>query len=172
MHNHAFEILTQHLKLRIFNKTDFPALFKILTEPGIAKYYPRITPPDEASIRQSIEHNLHNWQEFGYTKWAVILRTTNQLIGRCGLDLLTDTNEIELGYVLGHNYWGKGYATEAARASLDYGFNQLKLKEIIGLTHPENHTSQRVLLKAGMKFRGDFEYSGLPCKKYSKRIPS
>ena len=82
MHNHDFELLTPRLKLRVFKKTDLTALFNIFTEPGIAKYYPTTTTPDKARTIRSIEHTQRHWEEYGYTKWAVILRESNQLIGR------------------------------------------------------------------------------------------
>ena len=80
------------------------------------------------------------------------------LVGCAGLNM-TDRG-LELGYWIGEPYWRKGYATEATRAVLDYGFNELGLEEITAVTHPDNAASQHVLTKCGLKRDGTLNYNG------------
>lgn len=90
--------------------------------------------------------------------WAVVHKIDNKTIGRCGLCFLDNTLEIELGYLLNPTYWSRGLATEAAKASLRYGFEELKFKEIVAVVQPENIASQRVMEKLGMKYEKDANY--------------
>jgi RimJ/RimL family protein N-acetyltransferase len=83
------------------------------------------------------------------------------------LYFLSETNETEVGYLLSRDFWSKGYATESTRASLDYGFTTLGLQEIIGLTHPENTASQRVLQKCNMAFTHRAQYFGMEMARFS-----
>ena len=90
-------------------------------------------------------------------------------MGWGGLQFLPETNETEVAYCLGKPFWGQGYATEAARESLAYGFHTLQLKEIIGLTHVENKASQNVLLKIGLHLVDRKTYFGMECFRF--RVP-
>jgi RimJ/RimL family protein N-acetyltransferase len=90
-------------------------------------------------------------------------------MGWCGLQFLPDSNETEVAYCLGRPFWGLGYATEAARESLEYGLKELNLKEIIGLTHIQNKASQNVLLKIGLHFVDRRTYFGMECLRF--RVP-
>jgi RimJ/RimL family protein N-acetyltransferase len=89
------------------------------------------------------------------------------LMGRCGLQWLPDTEEVEVDYILGRAFWGRGFATEAARASLRYGFEELELERVIGISHIENIASQRVLEKLGMARLEQKEFFGIPCYRYA-----
>jgi ribosomal-protein-alanine N-acetyltransferase len=77
------------------------------------------------------------------------------------LEFLPETNETEVGYLLSGEFWGKGYATEAARASVEFGKKNIGLNEIIGLTDPLNIASQRVLEKCGLTFTRRQVYFGM-----------
>ena len=100
----------------------------------------------------------------GYALWAAELKATGDMMGFIGLQY-TDwkahfTPAVEIGWRLGSQYWGNGYATEGAKAALDFGFNQIGLSEIVSLTVPGNKRSIRVMEKIGMTrdFDGDFAY--------------
>jgi RimJ/RimL family protein N-acetyltransferase len=85
--------------------------------------------------KEEIDSFITSYRKYGFGKWAVILKETNQLIGYCGIALeeIDSKQETELGYRLSENYWGHGLATEAARAALHYGFNKLELPDIIAV---------------------------------------
>jgi len=90
-----------------------------------------------------------------------------KFIGWCGLQYLPETEEVEVAYLLGKAYWGKGLATEAAQASLRYGFEDLGLESIVGIVHLENKASQRVLEKLGLTCVEQANYFGMDCYRYS-----
>ena len=113
-------------------------------------------------------HNLlKHWEEYGYGLWAVDSGADGQLIGRCGLQYLPETDEVEVDFILGPKYWGQGLATEAALASLQYGFENLNLDIIVGIVHIENAASQRVLEKIGMRIAEAKSYFGMACYRYA-----
>jgi len=99
--------------------------------------------------------------------WALEPRFKEQLIGWCGLQLLPETEETEVGFLLSKAFWSQGLTTEAAKASLRYGFENLGLKCIVGITHPENIASQRVIEKLGMSLAAKTRYFEMDCYRYS-----
>jgi RimJ/RimL family protein N-acetyltransferase len=103
----------------------------------------------------------------------VHLKQTDAFIGWCGLKYLPESDEIDLGYRFFQQYWGNGYATEAARYTLDHAFNILHLSTITGRAHIENHASQNVLEKIGMRFIKEEMEGDCPLKIYSiSRFPT
>ncbi len=111
--------------------------------------------------------NLHQ-EKHGYTFWAAELKTSGELIGFIGLNYLdwqtNFTPATEIGWRLGLQFWGNGYATEGAMEALKYGFESAKLKEIIAITVPQNIRSIHVMEKIGMMrdLQGDFDHPKLP----------
>lgn len=151
------EIETTRLLLRLFTPDDLIDLYRIYRDRQVMKYVgigARTLAETEAALCSTIDH----WQQHGFGMWAVVEKKDDRTIGRCGLCFLDNTPEVELGYVLDKAYWGRGLATEAARASLKYGFAQLKLQRIVAIAHPENLASQRVMQKLGMKFASYAHY--------------
>jgi ribosomal-protein-alanine N-acetyltransferase len=118
-------------------------------------------------VEQLVSKQLKHWEERKLGWWAVEPRFSRKLMGWCGLQYLPETEETEVGFLLGKSFWGQGFATEAAKASLRYGFEDLGLKRVVGITHPENIASQRVLLKLGMSFTVKTRYFGMDCYRYS-----
>ena len=160
-------IHTQRLTLRPFTLADIQPLHRILSEPDILGYFPPTDPPDVERVRKIIQHQIDHWEEHNLGWWAVVPKEGAELIGWNGLQFLTETGETEVAYLLSKPYWGQGYATEAARAAIKYGFETLNLGQIIGLTHPENKASQNVLKKCGMGYTGRKEYFGMQLLHFS-----
>lgn len=96
----------------------------------------------------------------GLGMWAVVVKVTGVPIGSIGFGSLDGGPEIEIGYHLGRDSWGQGYATELVQAALHYGFTTLGLGRIVGVTFPENVASQRVLTKAGLRHTGHGQHYG------------
>lgn len=163
-------LTTNRLILRQFTMDDAPALFDIAQEPNIFQYFPTKTAWEMEKVERSIQHQIDHWERFGYGLWAVTLPGSGQLLGWCGLEFLPDTNETEVGYLLSTPFWGRGYATEAASASVEFGRNEIGLREIVGLTDPLNIASQRVLEKSGLKFTGRQVYFGMEMFRFSTNI--
>ncbi len=158
-------IETERLILRSWKSEDANAYFKINQDPKVIEFL-----PGPYSMEYIIDFiSRMNQQEIkqGYTLWAVELKATGECMGFIGLNY-TDwegsfTPAVEIGWRLGSQFWGKGYATEGAKAALDYGFNTLGLKEIVSFTVRENKASIRVMEKIGMTrdFEGDFGHPKL-----------
>ena len=105
--------------------------------------------------------------ELGYAPLIILTKGNDKFIGSGGLVQVKDAPDVEIAYHFLPSAWGKGYATEAATAILDFGFEKVRLKEIIGLAFPENVASWRVLEKVGMRYVGTATYFGIEgLKKY------
>ena len=159
-------ITTPRALLREFNESDLEILHGIISVRAVLRYFPSDDMPSIDQVRRLIERHHSHWMEHGYGWWALALAQEQKLIGWCGLNLLPETNEVELKYLLSEDHWGKGLATEAARVSLRYGFEQAELEQIIGIVHPENIASRRVLEKVGMAFLDRTHYFGMECYRY------
>lgn len=159
-------IKTERLILRKFNETDSEALFKILGQENILRYFPNPNSPPKEKVEGLIRNQLEQWEQYGYAWWAVTLPADSAFLGWCGLQYLPETDETEVGYLLGRQWWGKGYATEAAYASLVFAFNDLDMEQIIALVHPENQASIRVIEKIGMFFVDAKPYFGMDMLRY------
>jgi ribosomal-protein-alanine N-acetyltransferase len=141
---------TQRLVLREFELNDAQNIWELNSDPEVIKYTG--DPPFE-KIEKAREF-LENYEEYkknGFGRWAVITKRTNSFIGWCGLKL-NEQNLVDLGYRFFKKEWNKGYATEAAAASLEYGFMHLNLNEIIGRVAVENKGSIKVLEKLSMTY--------------------
>ena len=141
---------TQRLVLREFQFEDLDALATILCDRETMRYYP--VSFDRAAVADWIQRNRTRYANDGYGLWAMILKSTRELIGDCGLvtQSVDGVDEIEIGYHVRRDLWNQGYASEAARACRDYGFANLKVDHLISLIRPENHASRRVAEKNGM----------------------
>ncbi|MGB3716106.1 MAG: GNAT family N-acetyltransferase [Candidatus Promineifilaceae bacterium] len=160
-------LATPRVILRAFKENDAHSLHRILSEPGVLRYFPSSNPPPLERVEKLIESHQRHWEENGYGWWAAVDRGNDELIGWCGLGLLEETDEIEIKYLLKRSHWGRGIATEAAGFCIDYAFRDAQLEKIIGLTHPDNVASQRVLEKIGLNFRNRAEYFGMMCFRFT-----
>jgi len=146
-------IETQRLILREFQQEDFRELAPILANPQVMKF----SPTGIISIEQTqekIEGFITCYKEFGFGKWAVLLKESNKLIGYCGIavERIDNKDEKELGYRLDSRFWGKGLATEAASAAIQCGVEQFNLPYVLGIVERANTASVRVLEKIGMRY--------------------
>lgn len=165
-------ITTLRLMLRAFDEGDVLPLHRVMGGTDVLRYFPRQDPPSLERVQKLISGQLDHWAQHGYGWWAVVPRTEAQLIGWAGLQYLPETDEIEVAYLLGKPHWGQGLGTEAARASLNFGFDDLGLDRLVGIVHPENIASQRVLEKIGMSFVERTRYFGMDCYRYTIDRPS
>ena len=154
------------LLLRPWKTEDADRLLAILQEPDILRYFPRTAPWPREKVDRYIAHHLSHWQERGYGHWAVVTPADGHVVGWNGLEFLPETGETEVAYLLSREVRGHGYATEAAQAALHFGFMNCSLDKIIGLTHPENTASQRVLEKCGMTLIDRQVYFGMTLCRY------
>jgi ribosomal-protein-alanine N-acetyltransferase len=152
------EIETPRLRLRQFTTDDTDDLYRIYSHPELFKYMSNEKPLLWKQTRAVIHSITENWQKYHFGVWAVVYKKNQKLIGHCGLKFLGNTTEIQVGYLLLKSYWGRGLATEAAEAALQYGFEVVKLENIVAVAKPENIASRRVMEKVGMKYEKDAYY--------------
>ncbi len=162
------QLITRRLLLRGFAPADAGPLQAILAEPGVLRYFPQTEPWSAEKVEKWIAEHWRHWREYGFGWWALATRQDQQLLGWCGLCVLDDTGEVEVKYLLKPACWGQGLATEAARQSLGYAFGEVGLAQVIGLTHPDNLASQRVLEKIGLTFRNQATYFGFDCLRFAR----
>lgn len=152
---------TERLILRKFEEADAERMFLMDSRPEVMKY---IGMPPLTDIRETeniITMIRQQYENYGVGRLAVIEKESRLLIGWSGLKFLMQEvngykNVYDLGYRFIPEYWGKGYASESARASLDFGFNGLKIDIIYAHAHCENQASNHVLKKLGFVKTGEF----------------
>ena len=161
---------TRRLVIRSFTTQDAPALHeRVFGDDEVMRFIPRGASPSVERTRGAVERFMRHERENGFALWAVELKDTGELIGDCGLYLVQGTGpEVEVAYHFGKEWWNKGYATEAAKACLDFGFRECGLAEIIAICFPEHAASRRVMEKAGMTFVGPARYYDLDLVKYTE----
>ncbi len=162
---------TPRLILRQFLETDAQLILDLNSDPEIIKYVHEptlktLTEADKILTNIILPQYINN-----LGRWAIHTKDDMEFIGWCGLKYRPDLGEIDLGYRLMQKAWGKGYATEAAKHSLDYGFISLLLTKITGRAHNENIASFRVLEKIGMDFTGEEMVDHCPVRTYTKTNP-
>ncbi len=156
-HKHPLQvptIKTDRLTLRGFEPDDVDRLAALLGDPAVMRYMPARKPLSRKQAAASLRRVSMCWHQHGRGRWAVIPNEDSRLIGWSGLEYLPEVDETEVLYLFGPEYWGKGYATEAAHASLRWGFEELQLECIIGVAFSENAASCRVLEKNGLVYEG------------------
>lgn len=159
-------IATERLTLRGFRESDAAALHRLLDDPEVMRYFPNPSPPSPERVEQLIFRQIEHWEQHSYGWWALESRETGELVGWNGLQYLPETDESEIGYLLGRPYWGRGFATEGGLVGMAFGFDTLGLGQIVGIVHPENVASQRVLIKLGLTLTGPAHYFGMDCLHY------
>ncbi|MGB0850229.1 MAG: GNAT family N-acetyltransferase [Bacteroidia bacterium] len=157
-------IETDRLILREFALTDAASFYLLNSDSEVLKH--TIDKPF-ASVDDAKEFlkNYKNYEKDGFGRWTVVLKNSNEFIGWCGLKNHND-EFIDLGYRFLKSHWGKGYATEAGQACIQYGFSELGMSQIIGRATIENLASIRVLQKCGMKFMKEDKCDGLQAVYY------
>lgn len=152
---------TQRLILRKFEETDAERLFLLDSDPEVMKYIGVLPLSDITESENVIKMIQQQYLDNGVGRLAVIEKESGLLIGWSGLKLITQeingyNNIYDLGYRFIPEYWGKGYALESAKASLDFGFNDLKAETIYAHAHSENEGSNYILRKLGFEKTGEF----------------
>ena len=141
---------TERLVLRPFTPNDVEALEAVLGDPVAMEFYP--APLTREGVEGWIRKNLERYEKDGYGLNAIVLRETGEVIGDCGcvVQLVEEREQVEIGYHVQRSLWGRGYATEAARACMIYAFHQLDAQRVISMIRPENVSSRRVAEKNGL----------------------
>ncbi|SHJ42161.1 Protein N-acetyltransferase, RimJ/RimL family [Nocardiopsis flavescens] len=154
------EIRTERLVLRRWRDSDLGPWAEMNADPRVREH---LGPPlTREQSDASVARFLRDFDRRGHGWWAVEVRATGEFVGFAGLDRVEEHlpfSGVEAGWRLARHAWGRGYATEAARAALDHGFGALGLAEVLAVTTAANHRSQAVMARIGMTRDpgGDFD---------------
>lgn len=148
----AFPIETERLRLRPLRPDDLEALAEVYLDQRVMRWIGANTRED---VEQELVLQAEHQAAHGWSFWAVEERATGRMIGDCGLQPLEHRGpEVELGYDLHPDTWGRGLATEAARAVMEQAFGPLGVDRVVAVVKPDHVASQRVLEKAGLARAG------------------
>jgi len=158
LHARITPVVTDRLVLRTWRATDADAFAAMGADPLVMRHYPSLMTREQSDA--SFARVQKHWHDRGFGFWAVETRAIpgqigGEFIGFVGMQVprfeAHFTPCVEIGWRLRPEFWGKGYATEAARASLEFGFTTLKLREIVAMTVPANVQSIAVMERLGMQ---------------------
>jgi len=163
----AIALRTSQLVLRPWRDEDIADFAEMSADPVVMEY---LLPLSERGLSADtwVARKRAHWEEHGFGQWVVELPGEASFIGVVGLETVSYdahfTPAVEVAWRLVRAYWGRGYATEAAKAALDYGFGEVGLGEIVALTVPANQRSRRVTERLGMTRspQDDFDHPRLP----------
>jgi RimJ/RimL family protein N-acetyltransferase len=144
----------------------------LMLDPRVLRtLWPWSTVPSEGQLRSSHAGKMAHWEHHGFGMWALFDRATKEFVGRGGLQYtdVLGTRSVEVGWAIVPERWGQGLATELARTSVDVGFSDLGLDEMIAFTLPDNIASRRVMEKAGFVYAREITHAGLPHVLYRRR---
>ena len=169
--NYQFYIETKRLIMRDMLPTDDEGMFLLDSDPEVHRYLGNKPFQSIEQSRKIIDYVRTQYTTNGIGRWAVIEKETNCFIGWAGLKLVTEPingyiNFYDIGYRLIKQFWGKGYATETAIASVEYARNTLQLKELIGMANINNVASRKILEKIGMQQLNTFNFEDITCVCY------
>lgn len=161
------QIETDRLLLREFSlEKDLNDYASIMAENEVGRWLPKGRGYTKDETIKFMEFIRDHWEKHGFGIWAVTDKATGSLLGHCGLNYIESLKEVEVLYALGFNGRGKGFCTEAAKASLDFAFSDLKMNHIIALAKSDNGPSKNVMEKLGLKYTKDIEIFNMNCVYY------
>lgn len=164
------EIVTERLHMRLFRPEDFEAHARINADPEVMRFLPPGPMTRVEAWRQMAQYVGH-WQLRGYGMWAVVERSTGELLGRIGLLNPEGGLGFEVGWALARRAWGKGFAFEGAQAAVRHAFTAVGRDHVIAVIHPENVRSIRVAERLGGAREREAEVAGVPLVIYGIRRP-
>jgi ribosomal-protein-alanine N-acetyltransferase len=145
---------TERLRFRKMYPGDAEAMFELNSDPEVVQYTGDVAFENVEAAEKFLTAYQDVYKTNGYARWIVELKSTGEILGWCGLKLHPDKST-DVGYRFYKRCWGKGYASESAKACIDYGFSILNLQRIVAHARKENIASLRVLEKCGLKIIGE-----------------
>jgi len=165
---------TERLVIRPYRDDDATALHDVFGSPEVMRWTPSPPSKDVAETAQRLARTMAFTarQPPGFGLWALELKTPSEFLGQVGLFPVEGKGpEVEVAYELAPRVWGHGYATEAARALVEYGFRELGLGRIVALILPDNARSRNVASKCGMRLEQPGRFYGLDLLVYAREAP-
>lgn len=163
---------TERLIIRNIEERDVDGIFALDSDPEVLRFIGTPVMQHRSEAENVIAHIHKQYKENGIGRWAMEERTSGAFIGWTGLKLEKSVRPFhyyDLGYRLIRTFWGQGFATEAAQACLQHGFDVLNYPEINAAAEAEHHASNRVLKKIGMEQGEPFKFEEKLCNWYSKK---
>ncbi len=151
-------IRTARLLLRQPHLSDLEFVCDLFGRAQMVAHRPDPTPEDRETCTDRLLRDIGHWEQHGFGRWAV--ENDSELIGFGGVTVSEHFTGLNLSYHVHPAFWGAGYATEVAGAAVNYAFDTLGAQRVIGLAHPSNPASQRVLCRAGLRFERTTELRG------------
>lgn len=158
---------TERLIIRKFTFDDLPKLIELRSDTEVIRYLGGSRLQNPEAIEKRLAFYIECYEKYGCGMCAVIWKETGEMIGWSGLQPLEDSGETEVGYGMIKEFWGKGIGYEAARAWLEFAFNQTNAQRIVAIAVPENVGSWRIMEKCGMKYEKTEEHYGMQCVFYA-----
>lgn len=153
------QIETERLIIRDFTADDAESIHRYFSDPEVMARIPSGISENLEKTRQRLDKILCVKEKFGYSLMAVIEKASGEIIGDCGIfPTQGEGPEDEIAWRFAKHTWGKGYATEAARAVLKDGFERFNFNRIIAVTETDHYASRKIMEKLGMKYFGNKEY--------------
>jgi RimJ/RimL family protein N-acetyltransferase len=163
----VYSIETARVYLRPFTSDYLDAFALTGSDPDVMRYIGDGKPQSREQTQVRLNAIIAHWNQHGFGLWAAIDKASGAWMGFCGLQFLDNTTEVEVGYRLAKRFWGMGLASEAAKASLRYGFEELALDRIVAVVQPGNIASRRVLEKIGLRYLKDARFYDSDVKYYA-----
>lgn len=153
------ELTTDRLMMRPFRAEDGPMMYALNEDTDVLQYTGDVQFETVAAASGFLQ-NYGQYEKYGVGRLVVALKETGEILGWCGLKYHPSSDEYDIGYRFFKRHWGKGFATESAKAAMVYGFRTLKLNRIIGRARVENQASINVFNKLDMRFVGPYTEDG------------
>jgi ribosomal-protein-alanine N-acetyltransferase len=164
----AHRLETKRVVLLPWDSEDWLAFKPIATDPQVMRYVSEDGQPwTDAQIVEFVERQRNHYLNHGFCLWKMVSRDSEEVVGFCGLQPLTGTSEIEIGWWLSPGLWGQGIATEAAAAALADAFGRSGLDRAVAVAQKENRASTRVMEKIGMRCERETTHRGFRVVLYS-----
>lgn len=160
---------TERLFLNTWESCDWTAFRPIATDTDVMRYITGGEPWSDELIQSFVDRQVNLFAQRGFCRWKLIEKSSGELIGFCGAGFWRDAVEPEIGWWLARRCWGRGLATEAARAALRDAFERVRLDHIISIAAVENSASTRIMRKLGLKLESEFERDGVRLVRYGIR---
>lgn len=156
-------IETERLILRRFQADDLEAFYQLGSRPEVIRYA-QASPlaSREVAMEFMKAAPFHDYATYGYGRFACVCKSTGAVVGFSGIKYVPEIEDNELGYRFLPEFWGRGLATEAGRASMKFARTDLGLRRLVAMVHPDNAASAQVLAKLGFAVEKQLRYSGLP----------
>ena len=162
------ELQTERLRLRALQPADLDAFAAMYADPEVMRFLEDGRPLGRGAAWRMMAVHLGHWDLRGYGQWALEERASGSLVGRAGLWQPEGWPGLEVGWLLGRPFWGRGYATEAGRAAIGHAFGELGATKVISLIRPDNHPSVRVAQRLGESFERAIDLHGAPALVYAR----